>query len=118
MEMSDSRPGEYAQRHLLSFRMKVDWALDSGATSSQHQFITGGTGSVRGYPESPAAGDHGYFASVEYRFPFLLLDGPSDAGKLAWSLIPFVDFAQTFVNDPFFLRSRSNFGGGGAWIRI
>ena len=113
MEMSDSRPGEYAQRHLLSFRMKVDWALDSGRHLPQHQFITGGTGSVRGYPESPAAGDHGYFASVEYRFPFLLLDGPSDAGKLAWSLIPFVDFAQTFVNDPFFFEADQTLVGAG-----
>ena len=93
--------------------MKVDWALDSGRHLPQHQFITGGTGSVEAIRSLRLAGDHGYFASVEYRIPFLLLDDV--AGKLAWSLIP-LWICQTFVNDPFFLRSRSfSMVGAGYW---
>ena len=92
---SDSgKAGEYLSRHLLSLTLKADFALSDERHLPQHQFITGGTGSVRGYPESPAAGDHGYNASLEYRLPFYLLTD-SKGAKLPWMAGFFVDWAHT-----------------------
>ena len=104
---SGSGANDYARRHLLSLRFQANWALGSDRHLPQHQFITGGTGSVRGYPESPAAGDDGYFASIEYRFPVLLADSWS------WTALPFVDFGQTLVNQPFFFESDHTLLGAG-----
>ena len=112
METSGSS-GEGAQHHLFSLRMQANLALSSNRHLPQHQFITGGTGSVRGYPESPAAGDHGYFASIEYRIPIFLSEARIGGTKLVWSAIPFLDFGKTFVNRPFFCESdQSLFGAG------
>lgn len=86
--------------HLLVNRMKFDYGLEKVRHLPQHQFISGGSGSVRGYPESPAAGDNGYLLSSEYRIPLEVgLPGRSTAGMRA-TLIPFVDWSETFVNDP------------------
>ena len=92
--------------------MEADWALRSGRHLPQHQFITGGTGSVRGYPESPAAGDSGYLFSVEYQLPFFVMTGERGE-KFAWSVIPFIDWASTQVNDPFFFESDQTLLGAG-----
>lgn len=113
METSGSRAGEYAQHHLFSLRMQANLALSSNRHLPQHQFITGGTGSVRGYPESPAAGDHGYFASIEYRIPVFLSEARTGGTKLVWSAIPFLDFGKTFVNRPFFFESDQFLFGAG-----
>ena len=65
----DGNAGEYLKRHIINLKLEADFALADERHLPQHQYITGGTGSVRGYPESPVAGDHGQLISVEYRFP-------------------------------------------------
>ena len=114
---SGGRAGDYLARHFLNLRFQADWALRSGRHLPQHQFITGGTGSVRGYPESPAAGDSGYLFSVEYHFPFFVMDGGQE-GKLAWSFIPFLDWASTQVNDPYFFESDQTLLGAGLGVEF
>jgi len=111
-DASGKRGGDYLVRHAVKFRMEADWALRSGRHLPQHQFITGGTGSVRGYPESPAAGDSGYLFSVEYQLPFFVMTGERGE-KFAWSVIPFIDWASTQVNDPFFFESDQTLLGAG-----
>jgi hypothetical protein len=114
---SGGRAGDYLARHFLNLRFQADLALHSGRHLPQHQFITGGTGSVRGYPESPVAGDSGYLFSVEYHFPFFLMDGGRE-GKLAWSFIPFLDWASTQVNDPYFFESDQTLLGAGLGVEF
>ena len=82
--------------HLLVSRLTADLGLEKIRHLPQHQFISGGTGSVRGYPESPVAGDNGYFSSVEYRIPMPL----DDVEGVYGTFIPFVDWSEIFVNDP------------------
>ena len=95
-ESLSGKAGGYLSRHTLSLSLKSDVALSDERHLPQHQFITGGTGSVRGYPESPAAGDNGYQASLEYRLPFFLLSDGSRA-KIPWMVSAFVDWGQTFT---------------------
>ena len=96
--------GKFLSRHSLSLNLQSSFALSGNRQLPQHQFITGGTGSVRGYPESPVAGDSGIFASLEYRFPFLFIPS-AKGGDLAWTMAPFVDWARTSVNQPLFYES-------------
>ena len=91
---------KYLSKHLFSFNIQSSWALSAGRHLPSHQFVAGGTGSVRGYPESPAAGDQGAFLSLEYRLPFLILPDPSHKNSLVWTIAPFIDWAQTTVNNP------------------
>jgi len=101
----------YLDRHLLSLRFEASWALSSGRHLPSHQFITGGSHSIRGYPESIVAGDTGYLFSLEYRIPFFLLDDSDNV--LAWSILPFFDFGMTQVNNSLFYESdHSLFGMG------
>ena len=108
-------PAEW-DSHLLFLRISADLALESGRHLPQHQFIGGGTGSVRGYPESPIAGDSGYSASLEYRIPIPELEVSDEIGQMKGALVPFVDWAETFVNDPLSYESdRSILGAGVGW---
>jgi hemolysin activation/secretion protein len=72
---------------------------------------------VRGYPESPAAGDHGYNASLEYRLPFYLLTD-SKGAKLPWMAGFFVDWAHTRLNSPLAYESNQNLLGAGLGIYL
>ncbi len=101
----------YLDRHLLSLRMEASWALSSRRHLPMHQFITGGSSSVRGYPESIVAGDSGYLFSIEYKIPYFLFDG--NQGQLAWSILPFLDVGSTRVNDPRFYESSYTLAGAG-----
>jgi hypothetical protein len=86
--------------HHLHFRTAADIGLQDVRHLPQKQFILGGTGSVRGYPESPAAGDNGFLLSLEYR---LALNGEISVGKgekIKAAVAPFVDYGATHVNDP------------------
>ena len=60
---------------------------------------------MRGYPESPAAGDSGIVASLEYRLPFLIFSNSENKPPLVWSVAPFVDWAKTSVNQALFYES-------------
>ena len=81
---------ELLDRQILLSRFSADVGLENKRHLPQHQFISGGTGSVRGYPESPIAGDSGYFASIEYRMPVGAIEHLSSLGTLSTTLIPFL----------------------------
>ena len=91
---------KYLSKHTLSLNLQTSMALSGNRHLPHHQFIAGGTGSVRGYPESPAAGDKGLRGSLEYRFPFLIMDNPVGTSPLVWTIAPFIDWANTSVNQP------------------
>ena len=91
---------KFTSRHLFTVNFQSSMALSGDRHLPHHQFIAGGTGSVRGYPESLVAGDSGYLFSFEYRLPFYALDGSDGSGDLFWTIAPFIDWGKTSVNDP------------------
>ena len=93
-------PGKYLSKHSISMKVLSSWGLFDERHLPHHQFVTGGTGSVRGYPEATVAGDHGNLISLEYRLPFFIFDHSSANAPLIWSVAPFVDWARTSVNNP------------------
>jgi len=93
-------PGKYLSKHSISMKFLSSWGLFDERHLPHHQFVTGGTGSVRGYPEATVAGDHGNLISLEYRLPFFIFDHSSAKAPLIWSVAPFVDWARTSVNNP------------------
>ena len=56
--------------HEVSFRVQGQYVFDSTRVIPQENLIMGGATTVRGYPESTAAGDNGFFVSGQYRFHF------------------------------------------------
>ena len=108
----------YWERHHLISKLSADLGLEDERHLPQHQFISGGTGSVRGYPESPIAGDHGYHISVEYRIPFASGDAGPELGKVSSTLIPFMDWAETFVANPLSYESDRSILGGGIGLEM
>ena len=86
--------------HHLNLRVAADVGLRDARHLPQKQFILGGTGSVRGYPESPAAGDNGFLLSLEYRLDLEGKLSVSNGQKISAAIIPFVDYGETYVNDP------------------
>jgi len=93
-------PGKYLSKHSISMKFQSSWGMFDERHLPHHQFVTGGTGSVRGYPESTVAGDHGNLISLEYRMPFFIFGHSSAKAPLIWSVAPFVDWARTSVNNP------------------
>ena len=93
-------PGKYLSKHSISMKFQSSWGLFDERHLPHHQFVTGGTGSVRGYPESTVAGDHGNLVSLEYRLPFFIFGHSSARAPLIWSVAPFIDWARTSVNNP------------------
>jgi len=93
-------PGKYLSKHTIALKLQSSWALSGDRHLPHHQFVTGGTGTVRGYPESSVAGDHGNLVSLEYRLPFFIFGHSSSKIPLIWSVAPFVDWARTSVNNP------------------
>ena len=105
-------------RHNLIFKGQADVGLKKVRHLPQRQFILGGTGSVRGYPESPAAGDDGYLVSLEYR---MRLGGGIPMGngeKFTASIAPFCDFGETFVNTPKIYESDRQLAGAGIGLQL
>lgn len=103
--------------HILFTRARADFALRDQRHLPQHQFIAGGTGSVRGYPESPIAGDSGYSISLEHRIP-LPVSSLGEGSLLRSTLIPFVDWGETFVTDPLFYESDQSILGAGVGLEL
>jgi hemolysin activation/secretion protein len=99
------RFGQFFKDHLLTARFASEWAVDGKRHLPQRQFIGGGTGTVRGYPESVAAGDDGIVLSVEYIFRFPSFDLGNQINNASFDLIPFWDYGKTFVNNPFNFES-------------
>jgi hemolysin activation/secretion protein len=111
-------PSEYFSHQLLSIRAQFDFGLSGKRHLPHHQFIAGGTGSVRGYPESPVAGDSGQLLSVEYQIPFYYYTDSYGQADLPWTLGAFIDWARVGVNDPLFFESDQNLLGIGVGVQI
>ena len=111
-------PSEYFSRQLLSIRAQLDFGLSGKRHLPHHQFIAGGTGSVRGYPESPVAGDSGQLLSVEYQIPFYYFADAYGQDDLPWTVGAFIDWARVGVNDPLFFESDHNLLGIGVGVQI
>lgn len=119
--LTDSFPDIFEspwQKHLLISRARLDYGLEKVRHLPQRQFIAGGTGSVRGYPESPAAGDDGIFISSEYRIPLPKFETKQELGSATGSLIPFVDWAETKVNQPLSYESDRTLLGAGVGLEM
>ena len=102
---------------ILITRAQGDLALRDQRHLPQHQFIAGGTGSVRGYPESPVAGDSGYLISFDYRMPLPPVSF-MNGENLKSTLIPFVDWGETFSTDPLFYESDHSILGAGIGLEL
>jgi len=106
------------ENHHLNFRTVVDIGLRDARHLPQKQFILGGTGSVRGYPEAPSAGDNGFLLSLEYQ---LDLNGEISMGKgqkISAALAPFVDFGASYINDPKDYESDRDLLGAGVGLQL
>ena len=115
-QFSDTFSESWADQTLVT-RFQGDLALRDQRHLPQHQFITGGTGSVRGYPESPIAGDSGYSLSIEHRIP--LPAASMGKGKsIQATVIPFVDWGETMVTDPLFYESDHSIIGAGIGLEL
>ena len=90
-------------------RVSGDWSLflrasgqvATGALLSGEQFALGGVNSVRGYYEGDDYGDHAWFASAEWRTPFLRTRVPTAGEYLPVWLrgFTFVDLGQRFLEE-------------------
>lgn len=113
----------------LYFRARGQYTLDDKRLISQQEFISGGLYSVRGYPESVAAGDNGFVVNAEYRLhlprllaPYSALSEESRADRLSddfnlrqpsplsyadWDFIlkVFFDYGRTYNNQQLFYES-------------
>ena len=119
MEDTFSRaPSEYFSRQVLNIRAQLDFGLSGKRHLPHHQFIAGGTGSVRGYPESPVAGDSGQAISLEYSIPFYYFADSYAKTDLPWSLSAFIDWARVEVNDPLFFESDQTLIGMGVGVQF
>ncbi len=81
--------------HELALNARGQYAFSDARLSPQLEYIIGGFNSVRGYPEAFAAGDTGWFGSVEYRLhfprllaPYEVLDAQKDLKTLLASKPP------------------------------
>ena len=111
-------PSDYFSRQLLSIRAQLDFGLSGKRHLPHHQFIAGGTGNVRGYPESPVAGDSGQLLSVEYQIPFYYSADSYGQDDLPWTVGAFIDWARVGVNDPLFFESDQSLLGIGVGVQI
>ena len=99
-------------------RFQSGFGLQNQRHLPQHQFIAGGTGSVRGYPESPIAGDNGYFISVEYRIPLSPFKFKDSGSHGKGTLIPFIDWGETFVNEAQYYEGDHSILGTGIGMEL
>lgn len=112
-ELDDSWNG-----HLALLRLSASLGLENTRYMPQHQFISGGSSSVRGYPESIISGDHGYFLSLDYQIPVYRSNKQTALGSYTSSLIPFIDWGESFVNDPLSYESDHSILGAGLGVEV
>jgi hemolysin activation/secretion protein len=112
-ELEDSWNG-----HLALLRLSASLGLEDTRYMPQHQFISGGSSSVRGYPESIISGDHGYFLSLDYQIPVYRSNKQTAFGSYTSSLIPFIDWGESFVNDPLSYESDHSILGAGLGVEV
>ena len=111
-------PSEYFSRQLFSIRGQLDFSMSGKRHLPHHQFIAGGTGSVRGYPEAPVAGDSGVLLSLEYQVPFYFFNDTHTGEDLPWTISAFLDWARVGVKDPLFFESDQTLSGMGVGVQI
>ena len=73
--------------HELAFIGRGQWSFDNRLMPTEEE-VAGGLFSVRGYPESLAAGDNVFIGSIEYRFHLPNSFSASDPGKLGRDNMP------------------------------
>lgn len=117
-KLSSSQVSDLVKKHFMLFQFHASLGLGNARNLPQHQFVLGGTGSVRGYPEYPAAGDNGYRFCTEYYLPLCELPAFSGQGTGELNLVPFLDFGETFVEDPKFWESDKTLFGAGLGIQF
>lgn len=82
-------------------KVQAQASMDSLVNSEQ--FAGGGTSTVRGYLESEALGDKGWFVTTEVRTPSLLKSTTETEGGEAereWRFHAFWDGGRLYLNDP------------------
>lgn len=77
---------------------KIQGQASRDSLISSEQYSGGGIGTVRGYLESTALGDHALLGSVELRSPSLLAAGEKKANE--WRIYGFMDGGQLALNQP------------------
>ncbi|NNF41978.1 MAG: ShlB/FhaC/HecB family hemolysin secretion/activation protein [Phycisphaerales bacterium] len=131
-----STPESSTLAHELVVGFRGQYAFDNRLVPQFEQVI-GGFRSVRGYPESAAAGDSVIIGSVEYRYhlPRALAIEPTPAelfgkpfrvapqnvyGRPDWDLIlrAFCDVGRTFINDALPFEAEETFIGAGIGIEL
>jgi len=104
--------------HLALLKLSASLGLGNTRYMPQHQFISGGSSSVRGYPESIISGDHGYFLNLDYQIPVYRSNKQTSLGSYTSSLIPFIDWGESFVNDPLSYESDHSVLGAGLGVEV
>ena len=122
--------------HELSLSLRGQWNFGSRLVPNQ-QGVIGGLYTVRGYPESIAAGDSVIVGTLEYRFhvpkgmqisqqpgqfagtPFRWVP-QYQFGYVDWDLIlkAFIDVGRTQVNDRFSFESNETLVGAGVGVEL
>ncbi|MCA9291208.1 MAG: ShlB/FhaC/HecB family hemolysin secretion/activation protein [Phycisphaerales bacterium] len=133
-----STPSSSTLAHEIALGFRGQYAFERRLVPQAEQ-VVGGFYSVRGYPESVAAGDTAYVATAEYRFHLPRIFTPSDPDlarpffgrpfrwapqyvytRPDWDLIlrGFVDVGQTIISDPFSFESDNTLVGTGVGIEL
>ncbi|MGD9789865.1 MAG: ShlB/FhaC/HecB family hemolysin secretion/activation protein [Phycisphaerales bacterium] len=81
--------------HEVAFRVGYQDALGSRLIANEQE-VQGGMFTVRGYPESVAAGDNAAFASLEYRYHVPRAFAISEPGTLGGKSMPKVPWVENF----------------------
>jgi len=100
--------GDLSHQHDLpgGFRIygKVQGQIADSPLINSEQYAGGGLGTVRGYLESTAMGDNGYFGTVEFQSPSLLFfvkqDDASREPDNEWRFYSFADAGRLTLNEP------------------
>lgn len=77
---------------------KVQGQASNTPLINSEQFAGGGLSTVRGYLESAALGDSGYFGTLELRSPSFI--GKDEDKANEWRVYAFLEGGDLFVNDP------------------
>ena len=101
-------------------KLEGQWASDR--VLSPDQIFIGGVGTVRGFPISEFAGDHGYNLTVEYIIPLpwkipLGFLGGRTMDKIV-SVFGFIDHGEIFVENAQPGESGQSISGAGGGLRI
>jgi hemolysin activation/secretion protein len=85
------------------FIMKAGGQFASARVLSPDQTSIGGFGTVRGYPLSESAGDHGYTFSLEYNMPWPWKFPVANKGWPSFdkmvTMLAFIDHGKVFIED-------------------